>query len=403
MVKGKNILLAVSGGIAAFKAAALTSQLVQAGANVKVIMTEAAQKFVTPLTFQALSRQPVYVDTFTEPDPTRIAHIDVADWADLVLVAPATANTIAKLAVGLTDDMLSATLLATKAPIFIAPAMNVNMYNHPATQRNLEQLRADGCTIITGEEGYLACGWIGKGRMAEPDLLLKALNAHFQKPNERLKGKTFLITAGPTQERIDPVRFFTNHSSGKMGYALAEAVKEQGGEVILISGPTNLKAPTNINKVDVVSAQDMYEAVIKYFDQADVVIKSAAVADYRPKETYEQKRKKQPGAWAIEMERTIDILKTLGEQKTSQFLVGFAAESEHVEEYARKKLEAKNLDLIVANNITEEGAGFKGDTNVVTLIDREGHIIRYPLLTKQETAWNIIDEIAERIEGQSHI
>lgn len=402
MVKGKNIVLAVSGGIAAFKAAALTSKLVQAGANVKVILTKSAMEFVTPLTFQALSRQPVYVDTFTEPDPSKIAHIDVADWADVVLVAPATANVIAKLAQGIGDDMLTTTLLATTAPIYLAPAMNVNMYSNPAVQRNLKTLHQDGYLIIDGDEGYLACGWVGKGRMAEPETLLEILRTHFQKNAGRLNGKKVIVTAGPTQERIDPVRFFTNHSSGKMGYALAQAVKEQGGEVVLISGPTSLTPPEGVNVVQVETAHEMYEAVMNHYKDADVVIKAAAVADYRPKDTFDQKRKKQPGQWSIEMERTIDILKTLGEQKTSQFLVGFAAESEEVERYARQKLEAKNLDLIVANNISQEGAGFKGDTNIIMTIAKDGTTKQYPMLSKEKAANHILDDVIAYFERQDH-
>ncbi|TWI55107.1 bifunctional phosphopantothenoylcysteine decarboxylase/phosphopantothenate--cysteine ligase CoaBC [Halalkalibacter nanhaiisediminis] len=393
MVKGKNILLAVSGGIAAFKAAALTSKFVQAGANVKVIMTQSSKEFVTPLTFQALSRQSVYEDTFTEPDPTKIAHIDVADWADVVLVAPATANVIAKLAHGISDDMLTTTLLATTAPIYLAPAMNVNMYAKPVVQRNIMTLKEDGYIVIDGGEGYLACGWTGKGRMAEPEDLLKILHKHFQQDTGRLTGKKVVITAGPTQERIDPVRFFTNHSSGKMGYALAQAVKEYGGQVTLISGPTSLTPPAGVKVVNVESAEEMYEAVMNHFDQADIVIKAAAVADYRPKETFDQKRKKQPGEWSIEMERTMDILKTLGEQKSSQLLVGFAAESEQVEMYARNKLESKNLDLIVANNILQEGAGFKSDTNIIMTIASDGTKKEYPMLSKDEVAYRILDDI----------
>lgn len=402
-MKGKNILLGVCGGIAAFKAAALTSKLVQAGANVKVMMTEGAQQFVTPLTFQALSRNPVYVDTFTEPDPNEIAHIDIADWADVVLIAPATANTIAKIANGIADNMLVSTLIATTAPVYIAPAMNVNMYKHPAVLRNIEQLKEDGYTIVEGDEGYLACGWTGKGRMAEPEVLFDVLERHFHPKATLLKGKTFLITAGPTEERIDPVRYFTNRSSGKMGYALAETAADYGGEVILVSGPTSLATPLGVKRIDVTSAQEMYEAVIAYFDSADVVIKAAAVADYRPKETFSQKVKKRPENWTIEMERTIDILKTLGEKKTSQLLVGFAAESNDVLEYARAKLKEKNLDMIVANDITEKGAGFRADTNVVTLIDKNGEVERYPLMTKREVAERIIEKIARFLKDGNDV
>ncbi|ARK31054.1 bifunctional phosphopantothenoylcysteine decarboxylase/phosphopantothenate--cysteine ligase CoaBC [Halalkalibacter krulwichiae] len=401
MLKGKNVVLAVCGGIAAFKAAALTSKLVQAEANVKVIMTNSAKEFVTPLTFQALSRQPVYDNTFVEPDPTKIAHIDVADWADVILVAPATANVIAKLANGLADDMLTTTLLATKAPIYLAPAMNVNMLNHPAVLRNIKTLKEDGFIVVDGTEGYLACGWTGKGRMAEPEDLLQLLNSHFALTKGILAGKQVVITAGPTQEKIDPVRYFTNHSSGKMGYAIAEAAKQQGATVTLISGPTAIEPPEGINIVDVVSAQEMFEQAMNHFSHADIVIKAAAVADYRPRETFSQKRKKQPGEWAIEMERTTDILKTMGENKESQILVGFAAESENVEEYAKKKLQSKNLDLIVANNILASGAGFKGDTNIITIMTKDEQKKEYPLLSKADAANCIIQDIASYIERQN--
>ncbi|MDT8859081.1 bifunctional phosphopantothenoylcysteine decarboxylase/phosphopantothenate--cysteine ligase CoaBC [Alkalihalobacillus sp. MEB130] len=398
MINGKNIILGVCGGIAAFKAAALTSKLVQAGANVKVIMTKSSKEFVTPLTFQALSRQPVYDDTFVEPDPSKIAHIDIADWADVVLVAPTTANIMAKLATGIADDMLTTTLLATTAPVYLAPAMNVNMYDKASVQRNVRTLRQDGYQIIDGVEGYLACGWTGKGRMAEPDDLLALLEHHFTNKEGRLKDKTVVITAGPTQERIDPVRYFTNHSSGKMGYAVAEAAREEGANVILISGPTHISPPTGVKIVDVVSAKEMFDAAMRYYHEADIVIKSAAVADYRPKETFDQKRKKQPGAWSIEMERTTDILKTMGEQKEAQILVGFAAESEQVEDYARKKLHSKNLDLIVANNITQAGAGFKGDTNIITIITKDDTKKEYPVLAKKEAATCIISDIVSYME-----
>lgn len=397
MIKGKNIVLAVSGGIAAFKAAALTSQMVQAGANVKVMMTSSAQKFVTPLTFQALSRHAVFEDTFNEPDPSKIAHIDLADWADVIVVAPATANIISKLAHGMADDMITTTILATKAKVFIVPAMNVNMYQRTAVQRNFQTLKQDGFSFIEGDEGYLACGWVGKGRMAEPEAIVHVLHTYFHK-DEPLKGKKVLITAGPTQEKIDPVRFFTNHSTGKMGYAIAEAAHELGAEVTLISGPTNLTNPSGIDIVNVTSAQEMLEAVLANFERADLVIKSAAVADYRPKETFVHKRKKQPGQWSIEMERTTDILKMLGERKTSQILVGFAAESEHLIDNAKKKLKAKNLDFIIANNIIEEGSGFKGDTNKITTISQSGEIKEHPLLSKKETARTILNEVIPLLE-----
>jgi phosphopantothenoylcysteine decarboxylase/phosphopantothenate--cysteine ligase len=403
MLKGKNVVLAVCGGIAAFKAASLASKLVQAEANVKVIMTKSAKEFVTPLTFQALSRQPVYDNTFSEPDPTKIAHIDVADWADVILVAPVTANVIAKLANGIADDMLTTTLLATKAPIYLAPAMNVNMYSHPAVLRNVKTLKQDGFIVVDGTEGFLACGWTGKGRMAEPEDLLEILTNHFTNESGRLIGKKVLITAGPTQEKIDPVRYFTNHSSGKMGYAIAEAARAEGAEVILVSGPTSLEVPLGVQVEHVISAEDMYEKAMNHFEQADIVIKAAAVADYRPSKTFDQKKKKQPGDWVVEMERTKDILKTMGENKSTQVLIGFAAESEKVEEYANKKLQSKNLDLIVANNILLEGAGFKGDTNVIMTITKDGKKKEYPMLSKIEAAKCIIDDITSYMERHAKL
>ncbi len=399
MVNGKNILLCVTGGIAVYKAAALTSQLTQRGVNVKVIMSEAACKFVTPLTFQALSRNDVYVDTFEEKHSAVIAHIDLADWADLVLVAPATANTIGKLAQGIADNMVTTTLLATKAPVWIAPAMNVHMYEHPAVKANIERLVSFGYQFIEPSEGHLACGYVGKGRLEEPEKIIASIEEYFSLSQPLLKGKKVLVTAGPTREKLDPVRFFTNRSTGKMGYAIAEAAAKFGAEVTLVSGPTHLPSPPNVKTIRVESAQEMYEEVMNVFPTVDIVIKSAAVADYRPKHVFTEKMKKQPGDYVIEMERTIDILKTLGEQKTTQLLVGFAAETERVEEYARKKLESKNLDMIVANNVAEEGAGFAGDTNIVTIFKRDGSVTSLPLLSKKKVAEEILKEIAQYIEG----
>jgi phosphopantothenoylcysteine decarboxylase/phosphopantothenate--cysteine ligase len=401
-VKGKTILLCVTGGIAAFKAAALTSKLTQAGADVKVLMSENAARFVTPLTFQALSRHPVYTDTFAEENPHGIAHIDLADTADLVVVAPATANIIAKLANGIADDMISTTILATKAPVWIAPAMNVNMYDHPAVQRNMEILDDYGYRFMEPGEGLLACGWIGKGRLAEPEDILVAVERYFgRRDNLPLDGKKVLVTAGPTQEKIDPVRYFTNHSSGKMGYALAEEAEAFGAEVTLISGPADLPAPARVTMVSVTTAEEMYDEVMKRFAESDIVIKAAAVSDYRPKETHDQKVKKQAGNWPIEMERTKDILAALGERKEKQILVGFAAESERVEEYAVEKLRRKNLDLVVANNIAQEGSGFRGDTNQVIIFRRDGSKLELPKLSKHETATAVLDEVALLLKGET--
>lgn len=404
MLNGKKILLCVTGGIAVFKAAALTSKLTQLNATVKVIMSRSAKEFVTPLTFQALSKQPVYDDTFDEKDPSKIAHIDLADWADIVIIAPASANMIGKLANGIADDMISTTLLAvTKAHIFIAPAMNVNMYHHPAVQKNMATLKSFGYHFIEPNEGYLACGYVGKGRLAEPEEIINSISEFLKQPEKQiLAGKHLLVTAGPTQEPVDPVRYFTNHSSGKMGYAIAEAAANLGARVTLISGPTQLASPKNVERINVMTAQEMYEAVMKYFPTSDIVIKSAAVADYRPKHVFTGKMKKKPGDMTIELERTIDILATLGEKKGEQFLVGFAAETDHVEQYAKDKLERKKLDMIVANNVSEQGAGFQGDTNKVIIIDREGTKIELPLMSKKEVAYQLLLEIAKRLERREN-
>jgi phosphopantothenoylcysteine decarboxylase/phosphopantothenate--cysteine ligase len=392
MLIGKRILLCVTGGIAVYKAAALTSKLTQAGAEVRVIMSESAAEFVNPLTFQALSRNDVYINTFDEKDSKKIAHIHLADWADLVLVAPATANVIGKLAGGIADNMVSTTILAATSPVWIAPAMNVHMYDHPAVKRNIETLRQYGYTFVEPAEGYLACGYVGKGRMEEPEIIVAKMSEFFSEKLGNLSGKTILITAGPTREKIDPVRFLTNHSTGKMGYAIAEEAVAAGAKVILISGPVNLKPPHGVEVVHVESAEDMYHAVMQHFAESDIVIKSAAVADYTPKVSYDHKIKKQPGDQVIELERTKDILLELGKRKQGQILIGFAAETDQVDRYAQKKLEAKNADMIVANNVREKGAGFGTDTNIVTIHKRNGDKIELPLLSKNEVAVKILEE-----------
>jgi phosphopantothenoylcysteine decarboxylase/phosphopantothenate--cysteine ligase len=403
MIKDKKILLCVTGGIAVYKAAALTSKLVQTGAQVKVILSESAEKFVTPLTFQALSRHEVYIDTFDEKNPRVIAHIDLADWADLILVAPATANTIAKIACGIADNMITTTLLAATSPVWIAPAMNVNMYDHPAVKKNLSLLAQYGYQFIEPSEGYLACGYIGKGRLEEPEKIVELVTQFFTDVQPKpLQGKTVVVTAGPTREKIDPVRFISNHSTGKMGYALAEEATKQGAEVILVSGPVQLAAPSGVELVKVESADEMYHAVLGYFERADVVIKTAAVADYRPKITYDHKVKKQSGDSSIELERTKDILLELGKRKKNQVLIGFAAETENVEEYARKKLSSKNADMIVANNVKTEGAGFGTDTNIVTLFKKSGSVIEVPLMSKSAVAKKIIEEVTSLLKGMDN-
>ncbi|MED4909700.1 bifunctional phosphopantothenoylcysteine decarboxylase/phosphopantothenate--cysteine ligase CoaBC [Brevibacillus centrosporus] len=398
---GKRIVLGVSGGIAAYKAAALTSKLTQAGAIVHVILTENAQKFVQPVTFQALSHQPVHTDTFNEPDPHVISHIDLADKADLVLVAPATANIIGKIANGIADDMLTTTLLATKAPVMVAPAMNVNMYGHPAVQANMEKLVQYGYRFVEPGVGLLACGWIGKGRLAEPEEIVEAVAAFFAEQNQQrpqdLQDKLVLVTAGPTREKIDPVRYITNHASGKMGYAIAEAARDRGARVVLVSGPTALPKPTGVQFVAVESVQEMFDAVMEYLPESDIVIKSAAVSDYRPKTVQEHKMKKGDGPLVLELDKAPDILRTVGERKTKQFVVGFAAETQDVIKYAQDKLEKKNLDMIVANNVLAEGAGMGSDTNIVTLLTRAGEIVELDKLSKRDVADKLLDAVVLKL------
>ncbi|MEC2305245.1 MULTISPECIES: bifunctional phosphopantothenoylcysteine decarboxylase/phosphopantothenate--cysteine ligase CoaBC [Heyndrickxia] len=396
---GKNILLCVTGGIAVFKAAALTSKLTQSGAHVKVIMTESACKFVAPLTFQALSRNEVYTDTFDEKHPEKIAHIDLADWADLVLVAPATANIIGKLANGIADDMVSTTILATTAPVWVAPAMNVHMYGHPAVRRNLETLGSFGYRLIEPADGHLACGYTGKGRLEEPENIVALLKDFFSGGGPKpLSGKTVLVTAGPTIEKIDPVRFLSNRSSGKMGFALAEEAANMGANVLLVTSVDNLTPPAGTEIIKAESAEEMYHAVMGRYKEADIIIKSAAVADYTPVRVFDKKMKKQPGNLTLELKRTKDILKELGERPDKPFLVGFAAETDNLENYARDKMERKRADIIVANDVSREGAGFAGDTNIVTIFKRDGSKRELPLLSKHEAAREILREICREIE-----
>ena len=395
MLVNRKILLCVSGGIAVYKAVALVSKLSQAGADVKVIMTASAREFVQPLSFQVMSRNDVYFDTFDEKDSSVIAHIDLADWADLIIVAPATANVIGKLANGIGDDMVTTTLLAATAPIWIAPAMNVHMYDHPAVKRNIDSLHNDGIRFIEPSEGFLACGYVGKGRLEEPERITE-LVSEFLGREPLLKGKKVVVTAGPTRERIDPVRFLTNFSSGKMGYAMAEAAAELGAETVLISGPVSLPAPSGVKRIFVESAEDMLQAVKAEFIDSDFVIKTAAVADYRPKTAHGQKMKKQEGDSSIELERTSDILQYLGQQKEGQVLIGFAAETNDVSHYAKSKLERKNADYIIANDVTESQAGFESDTNRVTIFGKGDFEKSYELLPKKELARQLLKLIVER-------
>lgn len=400
MLQEKNILLCVTGGIAVYKVVTLTSKLTQAGANVKVIMSKSATEFVTPLTFQVLSQHEVYTNTFIENDPQVISHIDLADWADLVIVAPATANTIGKLANGIADTMITTVLLATTADIWIAPAMNVHMYHHPAVRKNIDTLLSYGYQFIEPHAGHLACGHVGKGRLEEPENLLAFIEDYFRADRANLSGKKIVVTAGPTREKVDPVRFMTNYSTGKMGYALAEEAVQAGAKVVLISGPVQLQPPSGVQFIAIESAKEMYEAVLTHFADANVVIKSAAVADYRPKIIHEQKMKKGSGDFYIELERTKDILFELGQRKENQLLVGFAAETEKVAENATKKLVSKNADMIIANNITESGAGFGTDTNKVTIYKRNGTQVNLPTMSKHEVARHILKEVSLELEDE---
>jgi phosphopantothenoylcysteine decarboxylase/phosphopantothenate--cysteine ligase len=394
--KDKTVLLGISGGIAAFKAASLCSKLVQAGAEVRVIMTESAAQFITPLTLQTLSRHPVHIDTFDERNPAVVSHIDLADRADVVIVAPATANIIAKLAWGLADDMLSTTLLATTAQVLIAPAMNVHMFEHPAVIHNISLLASRGVRFIEPGTGQLACGYVGKGRLAEPEEIMEAAKILLA-GNQSLKGKRVLVTAGGTVERIDPVRYLTNDSSGKMGFAIAEAARNRGAEVTVIAARTFVEPPSGVTLIRVESASEMYDAVMKELDKADIVVKSAAVADYRPVRRMDRKLKKSGDSLMLELEKTTDILQEAGNRKTGQFLVGFAAETGDLAHFAMDKLQRKKCDLIVANDVAEEGAGFHHDTNIVRVFGPEGLAASWPILSKREVAERLLDLITERI------
>ena len=397
MLQGKTIVLGVSGGIACYKAAALASMLVKQRADVQVIMTQNATQFVTPLTFEQLTGNRALVDTFDRNFEHKVAHVSVADRADFVLIAPATANVLAKLANGLADDMLTTTVLACDCPKAAAPAMNTRMYDNPVTQDNLEKLRHYGWEIVEPGVGHLACGAEGKGRLPEPEELLEVC-LHALAHEKDLAGKRVLVTAGPTQEDLDPVRYLTNRSSGKMGYAIAKAAARRGAEVTLVSGPVSLPAPKYVKLVPIRSAREMYEAVTAGAASADLVIKAAAVADYRPATVADNKLKKKDGDLSIHLERTQDILAALGESKRpGQFLCGFSMETENMLENSRKKLEKKHLDLIAANNVKVAGAGFAVDTNVLTLIGPDG-VKELPLLSKDAAADALLDEIVRRMK-----
>lgn len=399
MLKGKTVVLAVSGSIAAYKIASLASALGKLHADVQVLMTQNATNFINPITFETLTGNKCLVDTFDRNFQYSVEHVALAKRADVVLVAPASANVIGKIANGIADDMLTTTVMACKCKKIISPAMNTQMFENPIVQDNLKKLEHYGYEVIQPAVGLLACKDVGAGKMPEPETLLEYILREVAYEKD-LKGKKILVTAGPTQEPIDPVRYLTNHSSGKMGYAIAKVCSMRGAEVTLVSGKTAIKPPLFVDVVPVTTAREMYEAVIERSDRQDIVIKAAAVADYRPKTISEQKVKKTDGELSIEMERTDDILKYLGEHKrANQFLCGFSMETEHMLENSRKKLQKKNLDMIVANNVKVESAGFAGDTNIVTLITRDDET-QLPLLSKEETAVEIMNKILEQTEKQ---
>jgi phosphopantothenoylcysteine decarboxylase/phosphopantothenate--cysteine ligase len=387
------VILGVTGCIGAYKACEVLRELQKRAVDVHVVMTAHATRFVSALTFESLSQHPVFVDQFELGENSDIRHISLADAADLLLVAPATANTIGKFAQGIADDALSTLFLATKAPVLAAPAMNVNMFEHPAVAENLETLRRRGVSIVEPGSGYLACGWLGRGRLAEvPEIVQAAMDVLARK--QSMAGQRVLVTAGPTVEDIDPVRFVSNRSSGRMGYRLAEAARDRGATVTLVSGPTALTPPAGVEVVAVRSAEEMAGAVNGRAPSVDVVVMAAAVSDYRPATVSDVKVKKQDGAFQLEMVRTPDILRGLGQAKGPLFLVGFAAETDSLREHARKKLREKNLDLLVANAVGREGSGFAADSNAAVLMDESGEV-DVPLTSKRELAERIWDRVAE--------
>jgi len=388
----KTVIVGITGSIAAYKAAEVVRGLSKQGMEVHVMMTEGACKFITPLTLETLSGNPVAVDMFSEYQREKVPHIAYAKQADLVIIVPATAATIGRLATGIADDMIGATVLATRAPVLLAPAMNSQMYNHPLVQNNLQRLEEIGYEVITPALGELACGDVGDGRLADVSHILEQVIGKLGGQND-FQGKNILVTAGPTREFIDPIRFISNPSSGKMGYALAQAAADRGANVVLISGPTGEKPPTKGKVVRVTTAAEMLQEVMKYFPKMDIVIKAAAVVDYRPQSRAVQKIKKGDGQIQLSLEKNPDILKLLGSRKGEKILVGFAAETQDLVKNAREKLTGKNLDLIVANDVGQAGAGFSTDTNIAHVLHRDGRVVEFPLGTKTQLAHLILDEV----------
>jgi len=393
MLKNKTVVIGVSGGIAVYKTLDVISRLRKLGVNVKVIMTKSATEFVTPLSFQSLSQNYVVCDMFEEPKTWDVEHISLAKAADVFLIAPATANVIGKIANGIADDMLTTTVMATKGKVLIAPAMNTNMYENPIVQRNISILKDLGYSFVDPESGRLACGDTGKGKLASPETIVEEV-VKLLSVEKDLKGKSIVITAGPTVESIDPMRYITNRSTGKMGYSIAKKAIERGADVTLITGPTNLTPPQNLKKlIKIESAEDMYNAVVENLDENQVIIKSAAVADYKPKTYSDKKIKKSDDDLVISLDRNKDIAYEIGKIKKDKILVGFAAETNDLIENAKGKIKKKNLDFIVANDLTKEGAGFGVDTNIVKIIDKNGDITEYPKMQKEEVANVILDKV----------
>lgn len=393
MLKGKTVVLGVTGSIAAYKAASLVSLLVKNHADVHVIMTKNALNFINPITFETLTKNKCLVDTFDRNFEFKVEHVSLAKVADIFVIAPATANVIAKAVHGIADDMLTTTFLAAKCPKLICPAMNTAMYENPVTQDNIGLCKKYGYKLVEPVEGLLACGDVGRGKMSEPEEIFEHICLEICRKKD-LKGKKILVTAGPTQEAIDPVRYVTNHSTGKMGYAVAKVAAQRGADVTLVSGPVQLKKPAGVKLVNIKSAKEMFDAVKSEFDGCDIVIKAAAVADYRPKNVSGEKIKKTDTSLALEMEKTDDILKYLGQNKKKQFLCGFSMETENMVENSRAKLDKKNLDMIVANNLKVSGAGFGTDTNIVTIITKDKEV-ELPKMSKEEVA----DELLTLISG----
>lgn len=393
MLKDKTVVIGVCGGIAVYKACDLVSKLKKTGVNVHVIMTKSATEFVAPLTFQTLSQNYVVEDMFESPKTWDVEHISLAKKADVFVLAPATANVIGKVANGIADDMLTTTIMATKAKVLVAPAMNTNMYENPVVQRNIQTLKDLDYKFVEPERGRLACGDIGSGKLASVDTIFNSI-IELLEIKKDLEGTSMIITAGPTVESIDPVRYITNRSTGKMGYSIAKKAIERGADVTLVSGPTNIVPPQNLKKfIQIESAEDMYNAVLENMDENQVIIKSAAVADYRPKEYSDNKIKKSDDDLSIRLDRTKDIALELGKIKNNKILVGFAAETNDLLENAKNKIQKKNLDFIVANDLTQDGAGFGVDTNIVKIIDREGVVQEHPKMKKEEVADVILDKI----------